>query len=78
MSKNIDYYMNLHYPFLVAGNNKEGYVASAIDLTGCLTYGDTMEELMENIQDAKGHGWKRQWRWEWKFLNRQDFENKRK
>ena len=53
MSKNIDYYMNLHYPFLVAGNNKEGYVASAIDLTGCLTYGDTMEELMENIQDAK-------------------------
>lgn len=25
----------------------------AIDLTGCLTYGDTMEELMENIQDAK-------------------------
>ena len=53
MSKNIGYYMNLHYPFLVAGNNKEGYVASAIDLTGCLTYGDTMEELMENIQDAK-------------------------
>lgn len=45
--------MNLHYPFLVAGNNKESYVASAIDLTGCLTCGDTMEELMENIQDAK-------------------------
>ena len=53
MSKNIDYYMNLHYPFLVAGNYKEGYVASAIDLTGCLTCGDTMKELMENIQDAK-------------------------
>lgn len=53
MSKNIGYYMNLHYQFLVAGNNEEGYVASAIDLTGCLTCGDTMEELMENIQDAK-------------------------
>lgn len=53
MSKNIGCYMNLHYPFLVAGNNEEGYVASAINLTGCLTCGDTMEELMENIQDAK-------------------------
>ena len=53
MRKNIGYYMNLHYLFLVAGNNEEGYVASAIDLTGCLTCGDTMEELMKNIQDAK-------------------------
>lgn len=64
MSKNIDYYMNLHYPFLVAGNNEEGYVASAIDLTGCLTCGDTMEELMKIFRMLKENGWKLQWRWE--------------
>ena len=52
--KQIDYYMHLPYRMEIIPDNEEGgFVASFPDLPGCITVGETMEEVIRNIIDAK-------------------------
>lgn len=52
--KTIDYYMNLPYKMEIVPDMEEGgFVAMFPDLPGCITIGDTIEEIISNIIDAK-------------------------
>ena len=52
--KQIDYYMNLPYRMEIVPNTEEGgFMAMFPDLPGCITVGDTIEEIVQNIIDAK-------------------------
>jgi len=52
--KTIEYYMALPYKMeIVADVDEGGYVASFPDLPGCLTCGDTIEEVAANAEDAR-------------------------
>lgn len=57
--KKIDDYLNLPYHIEVVRDDDEenpGWVARVVELPGCLTQGDTFEELGEMIDDAM-RGW---------------------
>lgn len=52
--KTIDYYMNLPYKMeIIPDKDEGGFVAIFPDLPGCITIGDTIEEVIQNIIDAK-------------------------
>ncbi|MGK7903609.1 MAG: type II toxin-antitoxin system HicB family antitoxin [Hormoscilla sp.] len=52
--KPLDYYLKLNYPITVYPDMEEGgYVAEIKDLPGCLTQGDTLEETVNNIAEAR-------------------------
>ena len=52
--KTIDYYMKLPYKMEIFPDIEEGgYAAMFPDLPGCITVGDTIEELVLNMLDAK-------------------------
>lgn len=54
MVKTVDYYMELPYRMEIIPDNEEGgFVASFPDLPGCITVGDTIEDVIQNIVDAK-------------------------
>lgn len=51
---NIENYSSLHYHMEIINDLSEGgYVASYPDLPGCLTCGDTLEEVAKNADEAK-------------------------
>ena len=57
--KDLSYYLTLPYTIEVTRDNDEenpGWVARVIELPGCITQGDTFEELDEMIKDAM-RGW---------------------
>jgi predicted RNase H-like HicB family nuclease len=47
------YYLNLQYPVTLYPDQEGGYVAQIKDLPGCLTQGDTLDETIANIQEAR-------------------------
>jgi antitoxin HicB len=50
----VDYYLKLNYPITLYPDLGEGgYVAEIKDLPGCLTQGETLEETIDNIDEAK-------------------------
>ena len=50
----LEKYMSLHYHMkIIEDPNEGGYVASYPDLPGCLTCGETLEEVVKNADDAK-------------------------
>ena len=50
----LEKYMSLHYHMkIIEDPNEGGYVASYPDLPGCLTCGETLEEVVKNAGDAK-------------------------
>lgn len=49
----LEYYLNLHYPVTLYPDPEGGYVAQIKDLPGCLTQGETLEETMANINEAR-------------------------
>ena len=52
--KTIEYYMNLPYRLEIRPDPDEGgYVVCYPDLPGCITVGDTMNNALENAEDAK-------------------------
>ena len=52
--KQIDYYMNLPYKMEIVPDTEEGgFVALFPDLPGCITSGDTIEEVALDLMDAK-------------------------
>ncbi|MEA5511970.1 type II toxin-antitoxin system HicB family antitoxin [Crocosphaera sp. UHCC 0190] len=52
-SQSLDYYLNLPYPITLYPASEGGYVAEIKDLQGCLTQGETLEETINNINEAK-------------------------
>lgn len=50
--KNIDYYMSLPYTIRLVPD-EDGYGAKIEELEGCISCGDTKEEALSNIEDAK-------------------------
>ena len=54
MKNNLEYYLQLPYRINIIPDLEEGgYVASYPDLQGCLTCGDTLEEVIGLAEDAK-------------------------
>ena len=52
--KTVDYYMSLPYKIELYPDVEEGgYAVSCPELPGCLSCGETIEECIENIEDAK-------------------------
>jgi len=54
MIKDLDYYMGLNYRVEVIEDKEEGgYALSCPELSGCMTYANTIEKGFEMIEDAK-------------------------
>ncbi len=51
--KNLKYYLNLDYTIRLKENSDGSYFAEIEELPGCITEGDTKEEALENLEDAK-------------------------
>lgn len=52
--KTVDYYMSLPYKIELYPDVEEGgYAVSCPELPGCLSCGDTIEECIQSIEDAK-------------------------
>lgn len=49
----LEYYLNLPYPVTLYPASEGGYVAQIKDLPGCLTQGETLDETMDNINEAR-------------------------
>ncbi|WP_420633760.1 type II toxin-antitoxin system HicB family antitoxin [Candidatus Palauibacter sp.] len=56
-ARNISYYMNLPYGERVIqeslGDGSSYYVARVLELDGCTSHGDTVDEALWNLRDAK-------------------------
>ncbi len=46
-------YLNLNYPITFYPETEGGYTVIISDLPGCISEGESLEEAMENILDAK-------------------------
>lgn len=54
MIKNLDYYMSLPYRIEIIEEQEEGgYVLQCPELSGCITCGETIQEGLEMLEDAK-------------------------
>lgn len=51
--KPLNYYLSLDYPVTVYPDSEGGFVAEIKDLPGCITQAETIEEVMENISEAR-------------------------
>jgi antitoxin HicB len=49
----LKYYLSLTYAVTVYPESEGGYVAVIKDLPGCMTQGETADEIMENIEEAR-------------------------
>ncbi len=49
----LEYYLNLQYPVTLYPASEGGYVAQIKDLPGCLTQGETLDETITNINEAR-------------------------
>lgn len=56
-NKTLDYYLNLPYPILLVPDPDDNtWYAKIPLLEGCMTDGETIEEALRNLEDAKA-GW---------------------
>lgn len=51
--KPIEYYLGQNYPITLYNAEEGGYVAELEDLPGCLTEGETVEEAIQNLDNAR-------------------------
>jgi antitoxin HicB len=51
--ESLEYYLSLAYSVTLDPDPEGGYVAHIKDLSGCFTQGETLEETMANIQEAR-------------------------
>jgi len=49
----IEYYLTSVYPITVYSAPEGGYVAEIEDLPGCITEGETLEEVFQRIEDTR-------------------------
>lgn len=54
--KSLDHYLSLQYPMHAVADPDGGYVAIFPDLPGCMTQGETLEELVQMAREAR-EGW---------------------
>jgi len=50
---NLAYYLQLKYPVHIVECEEGGYFVKVPDLPGCLSQGETIDEALKNIQEAK-------------------------
>lgn len=53
MDKKLDDYLRLPYKIEIVPSPEGGYAAKIIELPGCVSQGQTLEEVRANIEDAK-------------------------
>ena len=56
LKKDLEHYLSLPYTITIKrgiGNGKEYWVARVVELPHCMTHGDTPEEALIDIEDAK-------------------------
>ncbi|MFM7368361.1 MAG: type II toxin-antitoxin system HicB family antitoxin [Sphaerospermopsis kisseleviana] len=54
VKQSLEYYLNLKYSVTLYPDAEQGgYVAEIKDLPGCLTQGETLEEIITNINEAR-------------------------
>ncbi len=53
MKKDLNYYLNLEYTIRLKKNSDGSFFAEIEELPGCITEGDTEEETLRMIEDAK-------------------------
>lgn len=51
--KGLEYYLSLTYPILLYLAEEGGFVAEIEELPGCFTQGETSDEVLTNIDDAR-------------------------
>ena len=51
--KLLEHYLNLNYRITLYPDVEGGFVAAIQALPGCLTQGETLEETIENIHEAR-------------------------
>ena len=51
--KDLSYYLNLKYPVTLVPAEEGGYLAKINELKGCITQGETTEEVLAMIEDAR-------------------------
>lgn len=57
MTKDLDYYMELHYKIVVEPDSiAGGYVMYCPELSGCVSQADRAEDIIPMIEDAKSAG----------------------
>ena len=52
MSRKLEQYLNLDYTILLKRNHDGTWFAKIFELPGCMTEGDTPEEVLAMIRDA--------------------------
>lgn len=53
IKKDLNYYLALPYRITITPAEEGGYVVSIPDLPGCISQGETLEESIKTIEDAK-------------------------
>ncbi|GAX88622.1 type II toxin-antitoxin system HicB family antitoxin [Effusibacillus lacus] len=53
MNKDLDYYLSLPYRIVLHPAPEGGYAVSIPELPGCISQGETVEEAIKMIEDAK-------------------------
>ncbi|QUS60828.1 type II toxin-antitoxin system HicB family antitoxin [Synechocystis sp. PCC 7338] len=51
--QSLEYYLNLKYPISIIPEEEGGFTALIPDLPGCITQGETIEEVVANIDEAR-------------------------
>lgn len=51
--KNLKYYLNLDYTIRLKENSDGSFFAEIEELPGCMTEGDSKEEALKSLEDAK-------------------------
>jgi antitoxin HicB len=51
--KPLEFYLELKYAITLYRDDEGGYVSEIKDLPGCFTQGETLEETISNIDDAR-------------------------
>ena len=49
----LEYYLNLKYPVLLVPEPEGGFTALIPDLPGCVSVGESPEEALENVEEAR-------------------------
>jgi len=53
MTKELEYYLKLPYAMIIHDSEEGGYAVEIPDLPGCISQGETIEEAVKMISDAK-------------------------
>ncbi|TRU35319.1 MAG: type II toxin-antitoxin system HicB family antitoxin [Microcystis aeruginosa Ma_MB_F_20061100_S20] len=48
----LEYFLSLKYPISIYSEEEGGYTALIPDLPGCMSRGETLEEVIINIEEA--------------------------